>query len=86
MSPVLPDGAIASDWVESEAMRALDEERERKRPLPFLIRIDEAVLDTKGPGRGGSATSARSPAGKDHNAYQQGFARLMRDLRVGKGG
>jgi hypothetical protein len=44
--PVLSEGAIASDWVEGEVTRALDEERERKQLVLFPIRIDDAVMDT----------------------------------------
>ena len=43
---VLSEGAIASDWVEGEVTRALDEERERKQLVLFPIRIDDAVMDT----------------------------------------
>jgi hypothetical protein len=44
---ILSEHAIVSDWVEGEVTRALDEERERKRPLLFPIRLDDAVLETK---------------------------------------
>ena len=65
---VLSEGAIASDWVEGEVTRALDEERERKRPLLFPIRHrrrragDQGGLGAAAAGR--SATSATSPAGR----------------------
>src|SRR3954451_18585788 len=44
---VLSANALASDWVEGEVTRALDEERERKQTVLFPIRMDDAVLETK---------------------------------------
>jgi hypothetical protein len=38
---ILSEGAIASDWVEGEVTRALDEERTRKEIVLFPLRIDE---------------------------------------------
>ena len=65
---ILSEGAIASDWVEDEVTRALDEERERKQPLLFPIRLDDAVMETKeslgAAAAGPAATSATSPAGR----------------------
>lgn len=64
---ILSEAAIASDWVEGEVTRALDEERQRHRPLLFPIRLDDAVLATHEAWPGccaASATSATSPAGK----------------------
>jgi TIR domain/Pentapeptide repeats (8 copies) len=40
---ILSESAIASDWVEGEVTRALDEERTRKQVVLFPVRIDEAV-------------------------------------------
>ena len=63
----------------------MDEERERKRPLLFPIRLDDAVLETK-------EAWARLLRGqrhigdftrwKEHDAYSKGFERLLRDLKV----
>ena len=82
---ILSEGAIASDWVEGEVTRALDEERERGRPLLFPIRLDDAVLETK-------EAWARQLRGqrhigdftrwKEHDAYRSGLERLLRDLQV----
>jgi hypothetical protein len=82
---ILSEYAIASDWVEGEVTRALDEERERKRPLLFPIRIDNAVLETK-------EAWARLLRGqrhigdfrrwKEHDAYEKALERLLRDLQV----
>jgi hypothetical protein len=82
---ILSDGAIASDWVEGEVTRALDEERARKQVVLFPVRIDDAVMQT-------SEAWARLLRGqrnigdfscwKEHDQYQKSFERLMRDLRV----
>jgi hypothetical protein len=82
---ILSEGAIASDWVEGEVTRALDEERTRKNIVLFPVRIDDAVMQT-------SEAWARLLRGqryigdftgwKQHDSYQRSFERLMRDLRV----
>jgi hypothetical protein len=82
---ILSEGAIASDWVEGEVTRALDEERERKQLLLFPVRIDDAVLDTK-------EAWARLLRGerhigdftrwKDHDTYDAALKRLLRDLKT----
>ena len=43
---ILSEGAIASDWVEGEVTRALDEERTRKQVVLFPVRLDDAVMQT----------------------------------------
>ena len=43
---VLSENAIASDWVEGEVTRALDEERTRRGIVLFPVRIDDAVMQT----------------------------------------
>ena len=82
---ILSEGAIASDWVEGEVTRALDEERTRKQVVLFPVRIDNAVMQT-------SEAWARLLRGqrnigdfsrwKEHDSYLKSFERLMRDLRV----
>ena len=82
---ILSEGAIASDWVEGEVTRALDEERERKEVVLFPVRLDDAVMQT-------SEAWARLLRGqrnigdftrwKEHDSYQKSFEGLMRDLRV----
>ena len=72
---VLSEDAIASDWVEGEVTRALDEERERKRPLLFPIRLDDAVLETKEAWARllrGQRNIGDFTRWKEHDAYQQG--------------
>jgi hypothetical protein len=82
---ILSEGAIASDWVEGEVTRALDEERTRKQVVLFPVRLDDAVMHT-------SQAWARLLCGqrnigdfrrwKDHDAYKQSFDRVVRDLKV----
>jgi hypothetical protein len=84
---ILSEGAIASDWVEGEVTRALDEERTRKNVVLFPVRLDDAVMQT-------SEAWARLLRGqrnigdftgwKEHDSYQKSLERLMRDLRIEK--
>ena len=77
--------AIASDWVEGEVTRGLDEERKRKQLLLVPIRIDNAVLKTE-------EAWARLLRGQRnigdftrwivHDVYSKGLDRLLRDLKV----
>jgi hypothetical protein len=59
--------------------------RERKRPLLFPIRFDDAVLGTKEAwarllrGQRHVGTFTRW---KEHDAYRQALERLLRDLKV----
>jgi hypothetical protein len=85
---ILSEHAIASDWVEREVTRALDEERERKRPLLFPIRVDNAVLETKEAWARllrGERNIGDFTRWKDHDAYQKALDRLLRDLKVEAG-
>jgi TIR domain/Pentapeptide repeats (8 copies) len=82
---ILSERAIASDWVEGEVTRALDEERTRKQVVLFPVRLDDAVMQT-------SKAWARLLRGqrnigdftgwKERDSYQRSLDRLMRDLRV----
>jgi TIR domain len=82
---ILSEGAIASDWVEGEVTRALDEERERKNVVLFPVRIDDAVMQTsEGWARllRGQRNIGDFTGWKEHDSYQKSFERLMRDLTV----
>jgi hypothetical protein len=86
---VLSEGAIASDWVEGEVTRALDEERTRKQVVLFPVRLDEAVMQTsEGWARllRGQRNIGDFTGWKEQDSYQKSFERLMRDLRVEKPG
>src|SRR5262245_39860572 len=82
---ILSEGAIASDWVEGEVTRALDEERTRKQTMLFPVRLDDAVMQTsEGWARllRGQRHIGDFTGWKEHDSYQKSFDRLMRDLRV----
>ena len=82
---ILSEDAIASDWVEGEVTRALDEERERKRLVLFPIRVDDAVLETKEAWARllrGQRNIGDFTRWKDHDAYQKALERVLRDLKV----
>jgi uncharacterized protein YjbI with pentapeptide repeats len=86
---ILSAGAIASDWVEGEVTRSLDEERQRQQTILFPIRLDDSVLETteawarllRGQRNIGDFTHW-----KDHDAYQKGLQRLLRDLKTAPAG
>jgi len=77
---------VESQWVEHEVMAAL--EKERLHPghtVLFLIQLDQSVTTTRQPW----AASLRRErhignfcAWKEHDPYQQSFARLLRDLKA----
>jgi TIR domain/Pentapeptide repeats (8 copies) len=82
---ILSEGAIASDWVEGEVTRALDEERTRKQVVLFPVRIDDAVMQTLEAWARllrGQRNIGDFSRWKEHDSYQKSFERLMRDLRV----
>lgn len=82
---VLSESAIASDWVEGEVTRALDEERECKHTILFPIRLDDAVLTTREPWARllwGQRNIGNFTAWKEHDAYKMAFDQLLRDLQV----
>jgi len=84
---ILSQGAIASDWVEGEVTRALDEERTRKNVVLFPVRLDDAVMQTsEGWARllRGQRNVGDFTRWKEHDSYQKSFERLMRDLRIEK--
>ena len=84
---VLSRNSVASAWVEKEVETAFDKEIERKEPVLFPIRLDNAVLDSK---TGWAADIRRSRHIGDfcnwenYNDYQKGLERLLRDLQIEK--
>ena len=79
---ILSEHSINSDWVEDEVTAGFEEERKRGEEVLFPIRLDDAVMKTT------EAWAAKLRARligdfrqwKDHDAYQQGFQRMLRDL------
>src|SRR4051794_12105710 len=81
----LSEHSVASDWVEEEVTRALDEERSRKTTVLFPIRVDEAVLNTDEAWARGLRFQRHIGdfcLWKNHDAYQKVLERVLRDLKV----
>jgi hypothetical protein len=82
---ILSKHSIKSDWVEDEVKKALEEEKTRKpkQTVLFPIRLDDAVMKTK-EAWAGLVRRDRNIGDfrrwKDHDAYQESFARVLRDL------
>jgi hypothetical protein len=86
---ILSENSVASDWVEGEVTRSLDEERERKQVVLFPVRIDDTVLETTKPWTrllSGQRNIGNFTCWKDHDAYQKVLDRLLRDLKVAQAG
>jgi uncharacterized protein YjbI with pentapeptide repeats len=82
---ILSEHSVASDWVEEEVTRALDEERSRRTTVLFPIRIDDAVLNTSEAWARGLRIQRHIGdfcLWKDHDAYQKVLERVLRDLKV----
>jgi TIR domain-containing protein/pentapeptide repeat protein len=79
---ILSEHSIDSSWVEDEVTAGFEEERKRGQNVLFPVRLDEAVMDTN------EAWAAKLRARnigdfrkwKDHDAYKQSLARVLRDL------
>jgi TIR domain len=79
---ILSEHSINSDWVEDEVTAGFEEERNRGQIVLFPVRLDEAVMNTS------EARAAKLRARnigdfrnwKDHDAYKQSLARVLRDL------
>ncbi len=84
---VLSKNSIKSAWVEREVREGLKREKREKRTMLFPVRLDDAVMETTQQWAhdirdGRHIGDFRK--WKEHDAYQQSFARLLRDLQ-GKG-
>jgi hypothetical protein len=80
---ILSENSIGSDWVEDEVQKAFAEERDRRELVLFPVRVDDAVMETPEPW----ARKLRDQRNvgdfrkwKDHDAYKQSFAQVLRDL------
>jgi uncharacterized protein YjbI with pentapeptide repeats len=83
---VLSEGSVKSAWVEKEVETAFEKERRQdNKPVLFPIRLDDAVMKTD---QAWAADIRRTrhigdfTHWKDHDAYQQAFQRLLRDLKA----
>jgi hypothetical protein len=84
---VLSEHSVQSGWVREEVESCLERERRENRTVLFPVRVDEAVME---------ATAAWAAAirrerhigdfreWESHEAYQNGFKRLLRDLKPEK--
>jgi hypothetical protein len=86
---VLSESSVKSAWVEKEVETAFEKERgQDNKPVLFPIRLDEAVMQTD---QAWAADIRRTrhigdfTHWKDHDAYQQAFERLLRDLKAEAG-
>jgi hypothetical protein len=82
---VLSEHSINSTWVEKEVETAFEEEHRRKQTVLFPVRLDEAVMETD-QAWAANIRDTRHVGDfsrwKDHDAYQQAFERLLRDLKA----
>jgi hypothetical protein len=83
---VLSKNSVNSAWVEKEVETAFEKEhRQGGKPVLFPIRLDDAVVQTD---QAWAADIRRTrhigdfTHWKDHDAYQQAFQRLLRDLKA----
>lgn len=81
---ILSAEAIGSDWVEDEVTAAFEEERKRGKTVLFPVRLDDTVMSTAEPW---AAKVRQRHIGdfrrwKEHDEYQKGFGRLLRDLKA----
>jgi uncharacterized protein YjbI with pentapeptide repeats len=82
---ILSENSVASDWVEKEVETAMEKERESKKTVLCPVRLDDSVNAIMS----GWAADVRRTRHigdfsnwKSHNAYEKGFDRLLRDLKV----
>jgi uncharacterized protein YjbI with pentapeptide repeats len=82
---VLSESSVKSAWVEKEVETAFDkEQRQNNRPVLFPIRLDDTVMQAD---QAWAADVRRTrhigdfTRWKHHDAYQQAFRRLLRDLK-----
>lgn len=81
---VLSENSVRSAWVREEVEACLERENRENRLVLFPIRLDNAVMETT---EAWAASIRRQRhmgdfhAWKDHDAYQNGLQRLMRNLK-----
>ena len=82
---ILSEHSVASDWVEQEVETAMEQERQRKETVLFPLRVDSSVMKEE---TGWAAHIKRTrnigdfSQWEQHSAYQRGFERLLRDLKM----
>jgi TIR domain len=82
---VLSASSLDSDWVEKEVETAFEKERETRSTVLFLVRLDNAVMESKA-GWAADIKRARHIGDfrgwKDHDGYQKSLKQLLRDLQI----
>jgi hypothetical protein len=82
---ILSENSVKSQWVEQEVETALARERKQDETVLFPIRLDNAVMEIEG-GWPALIKNTRNIGDfsrwKEHDAYQKGFNRLLRDLKA----
>jgi uncharacterized protein YjbI with pentapeptide repeats len=82
---VLSEHSVTSQWVEQEVETALARERKQDETVLFPIRLDNMVMEMEG-GWPALIKNTRNIGDfcqwKEHDAYQKGFSRLLRDLKA----
>jgi hypothetical protein len=82
---ILSRNAVESDWVEHEVTKALAEERTRKVPVLFPVRLDNAVMETT------EAWAARLRDSrhiddfrkwKNQAAYEESLGQVLHNLKM----
>jgi hypothetical protein len=82
---ILSETSVSSTWVEKDVETAFEKEQREKRTVLFPVRLDDAVMECH---TGWSADIRRTRhigdlrRWKDHDAYQQAFERVLRDLKA----
>jgi TIR domain len=83
---IFSEHSVCSDWVAGEVEAALRREEREGKQILFPVRIDDAVQQTP-LGWAGAIRRKRNIGDfrtwKEHDAYQQAFPRLLRDLKTG---
>jgi len=82
---VLSAASVQSRWVEREVSAAREHEDRENRTILFPIRIDDAVMDAPQPWAAEIRRTRHISdfrRWKDHDSYQKGLERLLRDLRA----
>ena len=82
---VLSQHSVESEWVEREAMAALEKEQQQRKVVLFPITLDEAFKSTFAPWAADLRRQRHIgdfSQWKDHDSYQKSLHRLLRDLKA----
>ena len=86
---ILSERSIAKQWPEHEVTKALEQEKERGKPVLCLVRLDDEVFNCT-LGWAKAISDATKPTGrligdftdwKNHDTYKVAFERLLKNLK-----